>query len=80
MFNNGIILTYGTKAIAIQDKNKQQYYAPFDNVDSDVFDMLDKTIRLSVIFKIDYENYSGYIKGKKRFYAYDVKLYDTILI
>ena len=39
MFNNGIILTYGTKAIAIQDKNKQQYYAPFDNVDSDVFEI-----------------------------------------
>ena len=32
------------------------------------------------VFKVDYENYSGYIKGKKRYYAYDVRLADTIVI
>lgn len=80
MFDSGIILTYGKKAITIQDITKQQYYGPFNDVDNDVVSLLDKHIKLSVIFKVDYENYSGYIKGKKRYYAYNVRLEDTIVI
>ena len=80
MYEKGIILTYGKKAISIQNENKEQFYAPYENIHEDVLNLINSYSRLEVKFKINYELYSGSIKNKKRFYAYDVKLSNIIII
>jgi len=37
---HGVIRSYGDKAIAIESSTKQQYYAPFENEDKNVKDLL----------------------------------------
>ena len=80
MFDRGIVLTYGKKAVTIQKINKEQFYAPLIHIQDSVLKLLPNTLRLEVIFKVNTEMYSGKIKGKKRYYAYDVRLADTIII
>ncbi len=80
MYEKGIILTYGKKAIAIQNENKEQFYAPYENIHEEVLNLLNSYVHLEVKFKINYNLYSGNIKNKKRFYVYDVKLLNTIII
>ena len=79
MFDRGIVLTYGAKAITIQKTNKEQFYAPLKDIHDSVLKLLRNTIRFEVIFKVNTEMYSGENKGKKRYYAYDVRIADTVI-
>ena len=78
----GTIRSYGKKALTIQSSDKHQYYAPFENVENLIIPFLDDSSKypIHVIFEIDYSQYSGEIKGKKRYFAKEVKIDDTILI
>ena len=80
MINRGIVFTYGKKAVTIQTINKEQFYAPLIHIHDSVLNLIPNTLRLEVIFKVNTEIYSGKIKRKKRYYAYDVRLADTIII
>jgi hypothetical protein len=78
----GIIRSYGKKALTIQTRDYYQYYAPFENVEDLIIPFLDDSSKypIHIIFEIDYSKYSGEIKGKKRYFAKEVKIDDTIII
>lgn len=78
----GTIRSYGKKALTIQTLDKHQYYAPFENVEDLIIPFLDDSSKypIHVVFEIDYSQYSGEIKGKKRYFAKEVRIDDTILI
>jgi phage terminase large subunit-like protein len=78
----GTIRSYGKKALTIQSSDKHQYYAPFENVEKLIIPFLDEPSKypIHVIFEIDYSQYSGEIRGKKRFYAKEIKIDDSIII
>lgn len=76
----GKIITFGKKAVTIQNDNKEQFYAPLENLEDLIIPFLhNKTIPLYVSFDINYNNFSGQSNNKKRYFAYNVKLADIII-
>lgn len=73
---NGVIITYGKKAVTIQTEGGHQFYGPKENIkDDSLINCLTNGIGfIPVKFMVDYEQYSGKTKYGKRFYAYDIKL------
>lgn len=73
---HGVIRSYGDKAIAIESSTKQQYYAPFENVDKNVKDLLTRPLRQGIVvdFKVDKTNITGI-----RFYATNVTIYQITI-
>lgn len=71
----GFIRSYGKKALTIQTETKEQYYGPLENIiDETLFDLLsNKLSYIPVKFMVDTKNYSGEIKGVKRYFAYDIE-------
>ena len=80
----GIIRAFGTKAITIQATDFQQYYGPLEEVEDLIKPFLDteyiRRTAILVTFEIDFSRYSGEIRGKKRFYAKEIKIDDSIII
>ena len=80
----GIIRAYGSKAITIQGGDFQQYYGPLEEVEDEIKPLLntDYITKNAVIvtFKVDYSKHSGEIRGIKRYYAYEIRINDTIII
>ena len=77
----GIIITYGRKAVTLQNKDKEQFYAPFEELEELILPFLTYPFKpIHVSYEIDYSNYSGEIMKKKRYYANNVKLINTIII
>lgn len=80
----GIIRACGSKAITIQTEQYQQFYGPLEDISEDLLKYLDTDIlrktAVLVTFDVDYSQYSGEIRGKKRYYANNVKLDYTIII
>jgi hypothetical protein len=74
----GAIITVGTKAVTIQTENKQQYYAPLENMDDLIFASVETDMPIFVTFDIDTTQYSGHSNGKPRYYAKNVQLQDTV--
>ena len=80
MLYEGYIITTGKKAVTIQS-NQHQYYAPLENLDINLLNLLNKNnFTLHVKFNIDENSWSGFANGRKRYYAINVKLNDTIII
>ena len=71
----GFIRSYGKKALTIQTETKEQYYGPLENIiDETLFDLLSNNLSyIPVKFMVDKTNYSGKIKGVKRYFAYDIE-------
>ena len=79
--NEGRILTYGKKAVTIQNKQKNQFYAPINEVEDLIIPFLRYPLHpIYVTYDIDYNNYSGEANGIKRYYAYNVKIIDSIIV
>ena len=79
--NEGRILTYGKKAVTIQNKEKNQFYAPINDIEDLIIPFLREPMHaIYVTYDIDYNNYAGEANGKKRYYAYNVKIIDSIII
>jgi len=80
----GIIRAYGTKAITIQANDFQQYYGPLEEIEDLIKPLLNteylRRVAVFVTFEVDYSRYSGEIRGKKRFYAKEIKIDDSIII
>lgn len=73
--NKGIVKFFGKLAITIEDNEKRQYYAPFEDVDKYVLEQLILPLPvLPIKFNVNKEKYSGYSKKIPRYYAYNVKL------
>ena len=78
--HRGIIKTYGKKALTIITDEKVQYYAPLDDVEELIFPFLKQPFSPIVVnFDINYEKWSGHSNGKKRYFAYNVKISDVII-
>ena len=78
--HTGIIKTYGKKALTIITDEKVQYYAPLDDVEELIFPFLKQPFSPIVVnFDINYEKWSGHSNGKKRYFAYNVKISDVII-
>jgi len=76
----GKIITYGKKAVTIQNDKKEQFYAPLKNLEEQIFSFLyQQYLPIYVNFDINYKNFSGKSNNKKRYFAYNVKLADIIL-
>jgi len=76
----GKIITFGKKAVTIQNDNKEQFYAPLENLEDLIIPFLHhQSIPLYVSFDINYNNFSGQSNNKKRYFAYNVKLVDVII-
>ncbi len=80
--NKGYIRCYGKKAITIQTQNLDQYYAPYENVEELIIPFLDDSSKYPILvtFEIDRNNSEGYANGKKRYYANNVRIDDTIIL
>ena len=77
----GIIRSYGKYAVTIENSNKEQFYGPFINVENKIFYLLNEPFEyINVTYKIDYSKFSGKIENKKRYYAYDIKTNDIIVL
>lgn len=77
----GIAKTYGKKALTIVTDEKEQFYAPFENVEKLIMPFLKVPYTpIHVSFEVDYNNWSGHANGKKRYFAYNVKISDEIII
>ena len=80
----GIIRACGSKAITIQGADFQQYYGPLEEVEEEIKSLLntDYITKNAVIvtFEVDYSKHSGEIRGIKRYYAYEIRINDTIII
>ena len=74
----GTIITFGKKAVTIQTEDKEQYYAPFENMDALIFANLETDLPILVTFDIDTTQYSGHSNGKPRYYAKNVQLRDIV--
>lgn len=80
MTEKGTIITYGKKAVTIQDEKKEQFYAPFDNIEDLILPFLTYPLKpIHVTYDIDYTNYSHQSNKKKRYYAINVKILDTVI-
>lgn len=80
MSEKGIIITYGKKAATIQNEKKEQFYAPFDNMEELILPFLRYPLKpIHVTYDIDYNNYSNECNNKKRYYAINVKILDTVI-
>ena len=78
---SGLIITYGKKAATLQNKDKEQFYAPFGELDEMILYLLKYPfLPIQVTYKVDYNNYSYENNGKKRYYAYNVKMINIIII
>jgi len=76
----GKIITFGKKAVTIQNDNKEQFYAPLENLEELIIPYLHQHyIPLYVSFYININEFSGHSNNKKRYFAYNVKLADIIL-
>lgn len=76
----GKIITFGKKAATIQNDNKEQFYAPLENLEELIISFLHQNyIPLYVSFYININEFSGHSNNKKRYFAYNVKLTDIIL-
>jgi len=76
----GIIKTFGKKAITIINDDKLQYYAPLEDVEELIHPFLkDPFTPIKVTFDINYKEWSGNANGNKRYFAYNVKISDTIV-
>jgi len=71
----GYVITHGRKAMTIQTETKHQYYGPMENIiDEMIFNLLENNLRyIPVKFMVDKTNYSGEIKGIKRYFAYNIE-------
>ena len=79
--NKGKIKTYGKKALTIITQDKLQYYVPLEDVEELIYPFLKEPLReIPVIFEINYKDWSGSANGKKRYFAYNVKISDEIII
>ena len=77
----GKIITYGKKAVTIQNKDKEQFYAPFEELEDLIIPFLKYPFNtIHVTYEIDYNNYSHENNRKKRYYAANVKIIDTVII
>ena len=75
IMKKGIVKTFGKLAISIEDKEKNQYYAPFEDVDKYVLEQLTYPLPvLPIKFNINKEKFSDYSKNIPRYYAYNVQL------
>ncbi len=71
----GVIKAFGKLAVTIQSSNYQQYYAPFESLDSLILEQLIIPLPfLPVKFKVNKDKYSGETLYGKRYYAENVKL------
>jgi len=75
----GDIITFGKKAATIQTKTKDQFYAPFENMDDLLLVHLDTAMPIRVTFDIDDSLCSGHSNNKPRYYAKNVQLQDMVL-
>ena len=76
----GKIITFGKKAVTIQNDNKEQFYAPLENLEELIIPFLHHHyIPLYVSFDINFNNFSGHSNNKKRYFANNVKLVDIII-
>lgn len=79
--NKGEIKTFGKKAVTIITDNKFQYYAPLENVEKLIYPFLVEPFKtIPVKFDINYKEWSGSANGRKRYFAYNVKISDEIVI
>ena len=74
----GYIVTFGKKAVAIQTENKDQYYAPYEDVDELIKQNLDTDMPIVVAFEVDLTRYAGHSNDKPRYYAKNVQLRDVV--
>lgn len=73
----GKIITFGKKAVTIQNDKKEQFYAPIENIEELIIPFLSESyIPIYVSFEINYNNFEGQSNDKKRYYAYNVKISD----
>ena len=73
--SEGKIITFGKKAVTIQNDNKEQFYAPLENLEDLIIPFLHHPYTpLYVSFNINYKKFSGQSNNKKRYFAYNVKL------
>lgn len=78
--HRGLIKTYGKKALTIITDEKEQYYAPLDDVEELIFPFLKHPFSpILVDFNINYDKWSGNSNGNKRYFAYNVKISDVII-
>jgi hypothetical protein len=76
----GTIITFGQRAATIQTENKQQFYAPCEQLSRFVIsDLLKEGVPLSVVFKIDYTRHSGHANHIPRYFALNIELIDLVL-
>ena len=76
----GFIITFGEKAVTVQNEQKEQFYAPIECVDKEVYNKLTYPFYpINVSYDINYEKFSGTSNKKKRYYAYNVKLIDYVI-
>jgi hypothetical protein len=79
--NKGEIKTFGKKAVTIITDNKFQYYAPLENVEELIYPFLKEPFNtIPVMFDINYKEWSGCANERKRYFAYNVKISDEIII
>tara|TARA_B110000967_G_C18830475_1_gene533798 strand:+ start:507 stop:746 length:240 start_codon:yes stop_codon:yes gene_type:complete len=77
----GTIITFGSKAATIQTENKQQFYAPFEELSNILMGNLsNELIPLNVTFKIDKKRYSGHVFSIPRYYALNVEVKDILFL
>ena len=71
----GVIKAFGRLAVTIQSSKYQQYYAPFESLDSLIIEQLIIPLpHLPVKFMVNKSKYSGETLYGKRYYAENVKL------
>ena len=72
---NGQIITYGRKAVTIQNNKILQFYVPINILNENISDLLTEPFTpIFVSFIIDYTKMCGKTKYGPRYYAYDVEL------
>ena len=73
--HSGNIITYGKYAVTIQDNYNHQYYCPYENLDTAIYNLITEPfVKIPVSFKINYNKTSGKTNYGPRYYAYDVIL------
>tara|TARA_B110000908_G_C10183134_1_gene416700 strand:- start:892 stop:1128 length:237 start_codon:yes stop_codon:yes gene_type:complete len=71
----GFIRTFGKKAIAIEDSNKNQYYAVMKDIDQYIIEHLHYPLHyLPVKFTVNKSKIAGITKIGPRYHAKNVKL------
>ena len=74
----GKIITFGKKAVSIQNNNKEQFYAPIENLEELIIPFLSESyIPICVNFDINYNKSEGKSNNKNRYYVYNVKISDN---